>query len=189
MDLKRSWPMVFAMLIGIAHAAAQAASDAPIPPEPETYRLENYRAPTPATLDGRPGLTTAAAKLLWDRKNAVFIDVLPHQPRPPGLAPGTVWRDKPRDDIPGSVWLPDTGYGALAAETEAYFRAGLAAATGDDASREIVFYCLQNCWMSWNAAKRAKTFGYAHVFWYPGGTEAWTEAGLPFEDRKPYQRD
>jgi hypothetical protein len=35
---------------------------------------------------------------------------------------GTIWRDKPRLNIPGSVWLPDTGYGALAAATEDYLR-------------------------------------------------------------------
>ena len=40
-------------------------------------------------------------------------------------------------------------------------------------NRKIVFYCLKNCWMSWNAAKRAKTFGYTQVLWYPGGTEGW----------------
>jgi PQQ-dependent catabolism-associated CXXCW motif protein len=168
---------------------ALAAPDGEAPPEPQAYRLDNYRAPTPATLEGRPGLTAAEAGALWKNKEAVFVDVLPQAPRPPDLAPGTIWREKPRDDIPGSIWLPDTGYGALAPETEAYLRAGLAAVTGGDSNRKIVFYCLKDCWMSWNAAKRAKTFGYANVLWYPGGTDGWVQAGLPLENRKPYLRD
>jgi PQQ-dependent catabolism-associated CXXCW motif protein len=188
MRLKPFSPVWLAVLIMLAMAAAKAAPDGEPPPEPEAYRLENYRAPTPATLDARPGLTTAEAEALWKSKDAVFVDVLPHVPRPAALAPGTVWREKPRDDIPGSIWLPDTGYGALAAETESYFRAGLAEATANRLDSKIVFYCLKDCWMSWNAAKRAKTFGYAQVLWYPGGTEGWAEAGLPLEARKPYAR-
>ena len=41
------------------------------------------------------------------------------------LPVGTVWRDRQRLDIPGSIWLPDTGYGELAPVTEQYFRTGL----------------------------------------------------------------
>jgi PQQ-dependent catabolism-associated CXXCW motif protein len=57
---------------------------------------------------------------------ATFIDVLPHPPKPQDLPAGTIWREKPRLNIPGSVWLPDTGYGTLAAATEDYLRHGLA---------------------------------------------------------------
>ena len=169
--------IAFVQKAGAQDVSAQTVQ-APTPPaEPHSYRLEAYRAPTPATLDGAPGLTTAATRALWESKRAVFIDVLPQAPRPTNLAPGTIWRDKPRNDIPTSVWLPDTGYGALAATTEAYFKAGLVAASHDDPEKTLVFYCLRDCWMSWNAAKRAKTLGYRHVLWYPGGTDAWSEAG------------
>jgi PQQ-dependent catabolism-associated CXXCW motif protein len=184
MQARALFPVV-AILLALASAAVYADDVSP-PAEPEAYRLGDYRSPTPATLDGQPGLTTAEAEALWKSKQAIFIDVLPHTPKPATLAPGTIWRDKPRDDIPGSVWLPDTGYGALAAETEAYFRRGVALATGDDVNRTLVFYCLKDCWMSWNAAKRAKTFGYTHVLWYSDGTDGWTKAGLPVEDRKPW---
>jgi len=176
------WTLLF-FVIGLTHAFA--ADDFERPVEPETYRLENYRSPTPASLDAKPGLTTTEAEPLWKDKAAVFIDVLPRAPKPAALAPGTVWRDKPRADIPGSIWLPDTGYGALAAETETYFRNGLAQAADGDLSRKIVIYCLKDCWMSWNAAKRAKTYGYTQVFWYPEGTDGWAKAGLPLEDKKP----
>ena len=94
-------------------------------PEPDQYRTENYRAPVPATLAGARVLTTAEAETIWRAKTGVFIDVLPRAPKPPNLPAGTVWRDKPRLNIPGSVWLPDTGYGKLAAATEDYLKQGL----------------------------------------------------------------
>ena len=106
---------------------------------------------------------------------------------PPIWPPDVVWRDKPRSDIPGSLWLPDTGYGELAASTEAYFRAGLDKASAGG-GKPLVFYCLRNCWMSWNAAKRALSLGYHDVMWYPGGTDGWAESGAPLEPRRPEPR-
>ena len=82
------------------------------------------------------------------------------------------------DSIPGAVWLPNVGFGELAPETEAYFRAGLARATGSDLHRPIVIFCMRDCWMSWNAAKRALGFGYTGVHWFPDGTDGWTESGI-----------
>ncbi len=123
------------------------------PPEPAGYRTENYRAPTPATLAGARVLSTVAAERLWRDKAAVFIDVLPRAPRPANLPPGTIWRDKPRLDIPGSIWLPDTGYGELASVTEEYLRTNIERATGGDRTKLIVVYCLRDCWMSWNAGE------------------------------------
>jgi PQQ-dependent catabolism-associated CXXCW motif protein len=156
--------------------------------EPEGYRTADYRSPTPSRLRGARVVTTAEAEALWKTGQAVFVDVLPRPPRPSGLPAGTIWREKPRPNIPGSIWLPDTGYGALAPATEAYFRDGLAQAAGADMARALVFYCLESCWMSWNAAKRAMTLGYSHVVWYPQGTDGWQSAGLPLEDGKPVPR-
>ena len=139
-------------------------------PEPAGYRVDDYRAPTPATLSGARVLTTADAELYW-KNGAVFVDVLAHGPRPANLPNGTIWREKTRRDIPGSVWLPATGYGELAAETESYFRLGLERVTLSDGAKLLVFYCLRDCWMSWNAAKRALALGYKNVAWYPDGTD------------------
>jgi PQQ-dependent catabolism-associated CXXCW motif protein len=182
----RSLRPAFALLSVFAFSAGALAASAVL--EPAGYRMSAYKAPTPATLDGRPGLGVAQAHALWAKKRAVFVDVLPQPPKPANLAPGTLWRDKPRFDIPGSIWLPDTGYGALAAVTEDYFRRGLVQATGGDKAKPLVFYCLRNCWMSWNAAKRAKTLGYSHVLWYADGTEGWSEAGYPLKEQKPLPR-
>jgi PQQ-dependent catabolism-associated CXXCW motif protein len=156
--------------------------------EPSGYRMEEYRAPTPPTLRGADVLTTEQAHALWTQGQAAFIDVLPQPPRPPGLPAATIWHPKPRSDIPGSTWLPDTGYGALAPVMEAYFERGLAQASGADHNHVLVFYCLKDCWMSWNAAKRAMTLGYTHVAWYPDGTDGWTAQGLPLEAREPLPR-
>jgi len=158
------------------------------PAEPAGYRTENYRAPVPATLAGARVLATEDAEAIWRMRNAVFIDVLPRPPKPPNLPEGTVWRDQPRLNIPGSVWLPDTGYGALAAATEDYLREGLARATAGDKTKLVVTYCQADCWMSWNAAKRVLSYGYFNVAWYPDGTDGWQRANLPVEQSQPLPR-
>jgi PQQ-dependent catabolism-associated CXXCW motif protein len=96
-----------------------------------------------------------------------------------------LWRDKPRFDIPGSIWLPDTGYGALAPDVERYFFTGLAPASGGDKTKSMLLSCQRNCWISWNAAKRTLQSGYTNVIWYPDGTEGWSEANYPLEERHP----
>ena len=152
-------------------------------PEPDTYRMENYRSPTPVTLRGVRTISAEEAFALWRGGTAFFVDVMPHTPKPPDLAPGTIWRDKPRETIPRAVWLPNVGYGRLAAETDAYFRRSLERLTGGDKTKPLVFFCIADCWMSWNAAKRAREeYGYTEVIWFRDGTEGWifpgTETGL-----------
>ena len=154
-------------------------------PEPEGYRTDNYRAPVPATLAGARVLATGEAEAIWRAGAGVFIDVLPHAPKPQNLPAGTIWREKPRLNIPGSVWLPDTGYGTLAAATEDYLRHGLARASGGNSATLLVIYCLTDCWMSWNAAKRALSYGYRNVAWYPEGTDGWQRADLPVSESQP----
>ena len=158
------------------------------PPEPEGYRTDNYRAPVPATLAGARVLSTEQAEAIWRSGSGVFIDVLPRPPKPPNLPAGTIWRDKPRLNIPGSIWLPDTGYGTLAAATEDYLRNGLARASGGNSAKLLVIYCQADCWMSWNAAKRALSYGYSNVAWYPEGTDGWQRADLPLVDSRPEPR-
>ena len=172
----------------LAFAGQPAGADDIRPPEPQSYRMQDYRGPTPATLAGAQVLTTAEAAELWRSGKAAFIDVLPQAPRPANLPQGALWRDKPRSDIPGSIWLPDTGYGALNPAMEAYFRANLDRVAGANREKTLVFYCLKDCWMSWNAAKRALSLGCPHVAWYPEGTDGWTAASLPVESVTPAPR-
>lgn len=154
-------------------------------PEPDDYRMDDYRAPVPATLSGATVIGAEEAHALWTAGGAAFIDVLPQAPKPPNLPAGTIWRDKPRDSIPGAVWLPNVGYGAIAADTADYFRYGLRIATKGDLRMPIVIFCLDDCWMSWNAAKRAIAWGHTDVRWFPEGTDDWTFFNYPTERIRP----
>jgi PQQ-dependent catabolism-associated CXXCW motif protein len=175
-------PLALALACLLLASPAARGGDVP---EPESYRTGEYRAPTPASLQGARVVTTAEARQLWEGKDAVFVDVMPRAPRPANLPAGTVWRERPRANIPGSIWLPDTGYGELAPVTESYLRDNLARATGENRAKLLVFYCLKDCWMSWNAAKRALAMGYTNVAWYPEGTDGWAGADLPLQQATP----
>jgi len=177
-----------AAVLVAAVLAAPAFGQQLEPFEPEVYRTDNYRAPVPATLTHARVLTTAEAEAIWHAKNGAFIDVLPRAPKPKNLPEGTVWRDMPRKNIPGSLWLPDTGYGTLPPAMDDYFQRGLVQASRGDKAALLVIYCLADCWMSWNAAKRALAYGYSNVAWYPDGTDGWERAKLPTEEAQPEPR-
>jgi PQQ-dependent catabolism-associated CXXCW motif protein len=177
-------------LIGVVLAllAAGGVAAQEHAPEPDDYRMDNYRAPVPATLKGARVLSTEEAEAIWRGKSGVFIDVLPRPPKPKSLPAGTVWRDKPRQNIPGSIWLPDTGYGKLPPAMEDYLKRGIAAASHGDRAALVVIYCQEDCWMSWNAARRLLSYGYANVAWYPEGTDGWERALLPTAEAQPEPR-
>ena len=177
-----------ARLMFAATMLVSAARAEELVPEPSGYRTEDYRAPVPDTLAGARVLSTAQAESIWRARSGVFVDVLPRPPKPANLPSGTVWRDKPRFNIPGSIWLPDTGYGALAAATEEYLRRGLSRVSSGNRGALIVVYCQEDCWMSWNAAKRTLSYGYSNVAWYPDGTDGWQRAKLPTVEAQPEPR-
>ena len=178
----------FAAILAVLVVAASPVRAQDQPAEPEGYRTEDYRAPVPATLAGARVLTTDDAAAIWRDKSGAFVDVLPRAPKPT-LPAGTVWRERPHLNIPGSIWLPDTGYGKLAASTEGNLQRGLARASGDDKAKLLVIYCQENCWMSWNAAKRVLSYGYRNVAWYPEGTDGWGRAKLPLAESEPEPRE
>lgn len=150
---------------------------------PDGYRMTNFRAPTPAGLPGAITLDTDAARRLVDAGGAVPVDVLKLDR---STLPGEPWIvAKPVRQIPGGVWLPNVGLGALTPELEDYFRTNLAELTKGDRDRGLMFYCLADCWMSWNAARRALSLGYRRVYWYRDGADGWAEAGLPTEEARP----
>lgn len=175
--------MIRAAFVAACLCAPLAASAQPVP-GPDGYRMGNYRAPVPDSLRGAEVIGADEAHELW-QSGAAFVDVLPRAPKPENLPEGTLWHETPRQSIPGGVWLPNTGYGAIDEETAAYFRRGLEVVTGGDKDRPLVIFCLAECWMSWNAAKRALELGYARVHWMPGGTDAWIAAGYPTQAVTP----
>jgi PQQ-dependent catabolism-associated CXXCW motif protein len=157
-----------------------APADPAAVPEPEGYRLDAYRAPVPRTLEGAVVLDTAGLITLLAREPVVLIDVMPAPRRPPGRGTDRPWLPPPRFHLPGSVWLPNVGLGELPVSTAAWLARRLEELTGGVKTKPLVFYCERDCWMSWNAAKRARhELGYRRVHWYPDGIQGWEEAGLP----------
>ena len=166
-----------------AEAPGQSATDSV--PEPQDYRTDDYRKPVPQTLHGAKVLSSSEAMKIWSAKTGVFIDVYPHAPKPDNLPADTLWRETTHQSIENAVWLPNVGYGVLSAATDAYFRRYLETLTHHDKAKPLVFFCLRNCWMSWNAAKRALSYGYQNVDWYRDGTDGWQEAGGLVEEVRP----
>lgn len=183
----RGMAMIAVAMTGgvLAIWAAHASGRAPTA-EPQTYRMENYHAPLPATLRGARVVTAKEAHALWVAGKTVFIDVMPKVSRPPHLPGNVLWRDKVHKTIPRSVWLPDVGYGRLSAPAEAYFRRNLQRLSGGDPHAPLLFFCLSDCWMSWNAAKRAiEDYGFRNVIWFPEGADIWEFEGYPLEPGQP----
>lgn len=175
------------MIRRLAIAAALAFSPCVHAQDADGYKMDHYRSPVPDELAGATVVDDDAAYALWKTGKVRFVDVLPRPPRPK-LPKGTIFREKPRLSIPGTIWLPNVGYGRLADETDRYFRTHLASATGGK-DEPVLFFCLRDCWMSWNAAKRALSdYGYTRIFWYPDGTDGWEFADYPVEEVQPMPR-
>jgi PQQ-dependent catabolism-associated CXXCW motif protein len=179
---------LLAMAAAPAGAESAAAHRARTPAlfDPATgYRIDRHRAPTP---DDAPGAITldGAAMRAAAAAGAVLIDV---------TAEGAgVWFESDGEWVghaghataDGAVWLPQVGHGRLTPEIEAYFRAALARLTAGDPSRPVVIFCHADCWMSWNAAIRAASWGHEAVRWAPLGVEGWVEAGGALAAATPY---
>lgn len=165
-------------------ALSAGAAMAQAVPEPEDYRMDEYRAPVPSSLTGGTVVGPEEAHRLW-QEGAAFIDVYPQPPKPKNLPKGTIWRERPHDTIPGAIWLPNVGYGKIADVTAAYFREGLEKGTEGDPAAPVVIFCLEDCWMSWNAARRAIEWGYSSVYWLPEGTDGWSMWDYPLERVAP----
>jgi len=173
--------LILAAIIGLA---SQSLASSP-PAEPPDYRLADYNAPTPLTVAGRKAIETAEAQRLWQSHAAIFIDVIAAPRRPDSLPQGSLWLPTPHLDIPGSIWLPDSGRGALNPAIEAWFRASLSRITAGRSDTPLVLYCRTDCWLSWNATKRAIAWGYGAAGWYRDGSDGWRAAGLPLAEAQP----
>ena len=175
-------------LLGGVLLLPHAAAGECIAEEPASYRESEFRAPVPCTLRGGTVLDTAALRALLVARPAVLVDVLPAPRRPAGMGDDVLWLPPVRHSLPGSVWLPNTGFGTLPVEEERYLRHNLAQLTGGDRDAVLVFFCERDCWMSWNAARRAVEWGYGSVYWYPDGTDGWREYGHALERIEPVPR-
>jgi len=181
--------LVLAPILALAAAPALAAEPTtpsasnsnPTPaPEPPSFWTGPTNSPVPATIAGGKVINNARQlQSLLKRPETVIVDVSNAPRRPDNLASGAPWLPVPHHAIPGSLWIPGAGLGEIPPAVDDFFRKQLAAATSDDASRRVILYCHQTCWLSWNAAKRAISYGYHNVYWYRDGIEGWKAAHFP----------
>lgn len=128
---------------------------------------------TPKILEGIRSLDTAELMIaLKQTGRPVTIDVMNSGPTIPGtlnfIHAGLSFEDEKKE----------TAF-------EERFRQMLKAAA-PDLNQPVVFYCASSeCWLSVNAAMRARKIGYTQVMWYRGGLAAWVRAGLPTTHRTP----
>ncbi|MFI5024703.1 MAG: rhodanese-like domain-containing protein [Alphaproteobacteria bacterium] len=156
-----------------AASYADEATDWGVPPT-RSLRTDQYHAPTPTAVPGAATINTRELRKLMDSgREPVILDVLG------GTRHFT---------LPGAAWVGDAGLGY--ARNSAYqqrFARLLAQLTNGDKAKELVTLCLgAYCWLSYNAALRAVSLGYSHVYWYRGGTFAWRASGQPLVEARAY---
>lgn len=149
------------------------------------YRIDRYRAPVDRPLEGGAVAGLDEVDRLVAEDGAALIDVMPARA---GYdhATGRWLIVEKRENLPGSVWLPEVGRGALEPCLAPYFEASLRRLTADRSDRPLVFYCMADCWMSWNAVRRAAALGFRRLYWFPEGTDGWRDAGRPFASGDPW---
>ena len=131
-------------------------------------RTQKFHDITPQRLDGIQTVgTQALANWLKSPEPPVVVDV---------------WAGAD-DAIPSAVTLYSGGMAFDDTATEAAYKArfqGLLKLLAPDLGKPIVFYCMsRDCWLSANAAMRARDIGYTRVSWYRGGMVSWKAASLP----------
>ena len=160
-------PLVLSvLLLACVTARADELADHGVPLQ-ATLRLADHHAPTPLAVPGARTVRTAELRRLLQApppERPILLDVLG------GSGHAT---------LPGAIWLPDAGRGESFDDAlQARLGQTLAALTGGDRARPLVFFCASPlCWLSYNAALRAVRLGYGSVLWYRGGIEAWGESG------------
>lgn len=161
------------------------AAGADTAPEPEGFWLGDADAPVPATIHGGNVIHAGELEKLLRRGGAVVVDVSNAPRRPADLAQGAPWMPLPHRALPGALWIPGAGAGAISPAIDDLYRSRLRAATAANLDAPLVVYCHDRCWLSWNAAKRAVDYGYRRVYWFSNGIEGWTAAGQPTVTAEP----
>jgi PQQ-dependent catabolism-associated CXXCW motif protein len=180
------------LAVSFAMAASGAASTSESSArvaEPEGYWTGEVGAPVPATLTGGRVVRVKAVRSLLRAGGVVIVDVSNAPRRPDGLADGAPWMPVAHPALPGALWIPEAGDGVIAPRVEDYYRGRLAEATHGDVDKPLLVYCHERCWLSWNAAKRAMSYGYRRVYWFAEGIEGWTAAGQPTAAAQPQVPD
>ena len=172
-------PLLAALSLSLSLGVAQADTTPLF--SAEGYRTALYRSPTPHQVEGAQVIDTATLQgLLGQQPMPVLVDVYRRQ-----WLQGRFIEDQPHANLPGSLWLANTGDGELSPQWQAYFSHYLAQASQGDKAWPLVFYCRSDCWLGWNASKRAHHLGYSNLYWYRDGIDGWQQAGLPLIPAQP----
>lgn len=133
------------------------------------YRSKNYRSPTPTETSFATVVDAEdILKLSKENENLVIVNVVPLD-----MDGSTFIQAKPHEGIVNSIWLPNVGYGQINEMTKNYLVENLNLAMNNNNDTVFVFYCKIDCWMSWNAARRASLLGFKNISWYKNGIETW----------------
>jgi PQQ-dependent catabolism-associated CXXCW motif protein len=149
-------------------------------------RIAHPRAPTPTDIPAPARVVDAPEARAMLAAGAVAIDVYSAPNSRHDELDGTWPGAAPRLTLPGAVWLPEVGRGTLSDQMARWYAAELARLTDGDTARPLVIFCVADCWMSWNAARRAaEDLGYSAVAWFRLGTDGWLDQGWPLAPASP----
>lgn len=165
-------------LLMLAGLGAVRAGEAPAYDhlDPKTgFRIERYQAAVPETPPAGKRVWIPEIDRLVAEEKAVLVDVSPITGL--GYDPKTGrWRNaKPHSSLPGAVWLPEVGRGRIDEAVARFFQSNLEKLSGGNPAHPLVLFCHADCWMSWNAMKRAAELGYTRLYWFPEGTDGWRD--------------
>lgn len=148
------------------------------------YRAARYRGPVHRAPEGVGRIAPVALAGLRPDVDAIFVDVLPVEG---GYREDDGrWRlAQPHNTIPGAHWFPEAGRAAPPPAILSAFERRVAQLAGGDKNRMIVTFCLADCWMGWNAARRLRALGYRNVWWLAEGTDGWMDLRLPLSPAVP----
>lgn len=147
----------------------------------EGYRLTRYRSPTPLSHEQAITLEPQQLQaLLQEEPRTLMLDVYGN----PWLH-GQFTLQEEHFNLPNSLWLANCGTGELPNSWEPYCKSWLEQLSGGDKSMPLVFYCRADCWLGWNAAKRAADWGYSRLYWLRDGIEGWQQAGFELVPSQP----
>lgn len=129
---------------------------------------------TPATLDGISVISTAELVARLKAGNITLIDAF-------GMAVGET-----RSTLPSAVTVDFAGFafgadvsGGLDGEVTKHLGQVMQKIAPDKHQPIAAFCSSPECWLSVNTLLRLKAIGYTNLYWYRGGIQAWSRAGLP----------
>ena len=148
--MKASTTHIACGLMAVAFAVFAGAVSAEVP-EPQTYWMGPLHNEVPATLSGAKVIHAPDLDALLRDGRAVLVDAASVPHRPENLAPETIWKPVPHENIAGSISIPGIREGNIDKNIEAYFRDRLSALTGNDLDRA------RSCFTAIRIAGRAGT--------------------------------